>query len=224
MVPRLEVVTLRPTRPNTQQPRNNHVSLLLILRRQEINIVHLSIVFLHWGECSRSTRSAGSFGGGKTPPVPSGLARATCILQRPCRWIEEVLEATQEQQRNGSSPVSLITMILHCLPCLSSSSSFLPFLSLSLSPSPSLSPSLSKPLTFLCFSISAPPTYLAPTASCAVSMRNKEGLSADTTNTSVCGDDVLDCDVAHQSHVSAHLFPSSPITCESLGASCFAPH
>ena len=43
-------------------------------------------------------------------------------------------------------------------------------------------------------------------------------------NTSVCGDDVLDRDVAHQSHVSAHLFPSSSITCESPGASCFAPH
>ena len=81
-----------------------------------------------------------------------------------------------------------------------------------------------KPLTFLCFSTFAPPTYLAPTASCAVSKCNKEGLSADITNTSVCGDDVLDCDVAHQSHVSAHTFPSLPITCESLGASCFAPH
>ena len=81
-----------------------------------------------------------------------------------------------------------------------------------------------KPLTFLCFSTFAPPTYLAPTASCAVSKHNKEGLSADITNTSVCGDDVLDCDVAHQSHVSAHLCPSLWITCESLGASCFAPH
>ena len=44
---------------------------------------------------------------------------------------------------------------------------------------------VTKPLTFLCFFISAPPTYLAPTASCAVNMRNKEGLSADITNTSV---------------------------------------
>ena len=81
-----------------------------------------------------------------------------------------------------------------------------------------------KPLTFLFFSIFAPPTYLAPTASCAVSKRNKEGLSANITNTSVCGDDVLDCDVAHHSHVSAHLFPSLPFTCEPLRASCFAPH
>ena len=80
------------------------------------------------------------------------------------------------------------------------------------------------PLTFLCFSSFAPPTYQAPTASGAVSKRNKEGLSAAITNTSVRGDDVLDCDVAHQSHVSAHLFPSLLTTCESLGASCFAPH
>ena len=39
-----------------------------------------------------------------------------------------------------------------------------------------------KPLTFLCFSTFAPPTYLAPPASCAVNMRNKEGLSADINN------------------------------------------
>ena len=81
-----------------------------------------------------------------------------------------------------------------------------------------------KPLTFLCFSTFVPPTYLAPTASCAVSKHNKEGLSADITNKSERGDDVLDCDVVHQSHVSAHLFPSLAITCESPGASCFASH
>ena len=80
------------------------------------------------------------------------------------------------------------------------------------------------PFTFLCLSTFAPPTYLDPAASCVVNRRNKEGFSADTTNTSVCGDDVLDCDVVHHSHVSAHLFPSLPITCESLGASCFTPH
>ena len=44
---------------------------------------------------------------------------------------------------------------------------------------------VTKPLTFLCFSISAPPTYLVPTVSCAVNMRNKEGLSADITDLSV---------------------------------------
>ena len=43
-------------------------------------------------------------------------------------------------------------------------------------------------------------------------------------NSSVRGDDVLDCDVAHHSHVNARLFPSLPFTCESLGASCFASH
>ena len=78
-----------------------------------------------------------------------------------------------------------------------------------------------KPLTLLCFFISAPPTYLATTASCAVKMRKKEGLSADRTNTSVWRDDALDCDVACQSHESAHLFPSSPITCESLVSQLF---
>ena len=73
------------------------------------------------------------------------------------------------------------------------------------------------PLTSLCSYISAPPTYLAPTVSCAANMHNTEGSSADMTNTSVCGDDVLDCDVAHQSQVSAHLSSSLAITCESLG-------
>ena len=81
-----------------------------------------------------------------------------------------------------------------------------------------------KPLTFLCFSTFAPPTYLAPTASCAVGKHNREDLSADITDTSACGDDVLDYDVVHQSHVSAHLFPSLSITCELLRASGFAPH
>ena len=37
---------------------------------------------------------------------------------------------------------------------------------------------VTKPLTFLCFSTFAPPTYLALTASCAVSKRNKEGSRA----------------------------------------------
>ena len=44
------------------------------------------------------------------------------------------------------------------------------------------------------------PVFLAPTASCSVNMRNKEGLSADTTNKSVRRHDVLDCDVVHRSH------------------------
>ena len=65
-----------------------------------------------------------------------------------------------------------------------------------------------KPLTFLCFSTFAPPTYLAPTTSCAANTRNKEGLSADTTSMSEERDVVLDRDVSLQSHVSAHLSSS----------------
>ena len=65
---------------------------------------------------------------------------------------------------------------------------------------------VTKQLTYLCFSISAPPTNLAPTASCAINKRDKEDLNRDTTNTSEGKDDVLDRDVARQSHVSAHLF------------------
>ena len=45
-----------------------------------------------------------------------------------------------------------------------------------------LGPPETRLLTFLCFSISAPRTYLAPTASCEVNMRNKESLSADITD------------------------------------------
>ena len=76
----------------------------------------------------------------------------------------------------------------------------------------------------MCSFIFAIPIFPAPSVSCAVSKHNKEGLSANITNSSVRGDDVLDCDVAHHSHVSARLFPFLPFTCESLGASCFASH
>ena len=62
------------------------------------------------------------------------------------------------------------------------------------------------PLTSLCSYTSAPPICVVPAASCVVSKPNKEGLSTDITNTSVCEDDTLDCDVAHQSHVSAFFF------------------
>ena len=44
---------------------------------------------------------------------------------------------------------------------------------------------VTKLLTFLYFSISAPPTNLFPTVSCAVNMRNKEGLSAEIRDMSV---------------------------------------
>ena len=56
----------------------------------------------------------------------------------------------------------------------------------------------------------------APTASCAVNKRNKEGLSADTAGRSEGRDDVVDRDVVHQSHVSACLSTSFAITSESL--------
>ena len=57
----------------------------------------------------------------------------------------------------------------------------------------------------------------SPTASRAVNMRNKEGLSANTIDRSEGRDDVLDRDVVHQSYVSAHLTTSLTITSESLG-------
>ena len=76
---------------------------------------------------------------------------------------------------------------------------------------------VTKVLTCLCFFISAPPTYVAPTVSCAVNMRNEEGLSADTTDISEGRDNVLERDIAHQSHVSAYQSTSIAFTCESLG-------
>ena len=79
-------------------------------------------------------------------------------------------------------------------------------------------------LTSLCSSIFAILIFPDPAVSCAVSKHNKEGLSANITNSSLRGDDELDCDVAHHSHVSARFFPSLPFTCESLGTSCFASH
>ena len=48
-----------------------------------------------------------------------------------------------------------------------------------------LGPRVTKPLTFLCSFISAPPTCLAPTASCAVNMHNSKVLIASITNQSV---------------------------------------
>ena len=73
-----------------------------------------------------------------------------------------------------------------------------------------------KPLTSLCSSISAPPICLDPAASCAVSKRNKEGLSADITNMTVREEDVHDRDPVRQGHVSAFLFTPSAVARESL--------
>ena len=82
-----------------------------------------------------------------------------------------------------------------------------------------------KPLTFLCFSTFAPPTYLAPTASCAVSKRNKEGLSADRTNTSVREGDVHDRHPVRQCHVSAFFSHLSRLPVSHSLVSCvYPPH
>ena len=51
-----------------------------------------------------------------------------------------------------------------------------------------------KPLTFLCFSIFAPLTCLAPTASCAANMHNKEEWNAGITNMTVHEGDEHDRD------------------------------
>ena len=140
-------------------------------------------------------------------------------------------KSKNEQINNSSSLLSLslssllFRLVFFCLVffvfhLLFSLSVFLLCLSLSLC----LSVSVSNLLISLCSSIFAIPIFPDPAVSCAVSKHNKEGLSSNITNSSVRGDDVLDCDVAHHSHVSARLFPSLPFTCESLGTSCFASH
>ena len=75
------------------------------------------------------------------------------------------------------------------------------------------------PLTFLCFYISEPLTYLAPTASYAVNMHNKEGLNADITDTNVYGDDVHDRNPVCQGHVSAFPFTPSAVSVSQAFAS-----
>ena len=84
---------------------------------------------------------------------------------------------------------------------------------------------VTKPLTFLCFSTFAPPTYLVPTASCAVSKRNKEGLSAGITNMTVREEDVHDRDPVRQGHVSAFLshLPRLPVS-HSQVSCVYPPH
>ena len=64
---------------------------------------------------------------------------------------------------------------------------------------------VTKPLTFLCFSIFPPPTYLAPTASCTANMHNKEDWNAGITNMTVREEDVHDRDLVRQGHVSTFL-------------------
>ena len=74
------------------------------------------------------------------------------------------------------------------------------------------------PLTFLCSFISVPLISLDPAASCVVNKRNKEGLSADTTNTNVCGEDVHDRDPAFQGHVSVSSFTPFAVASESFAS------
>ena len=75
---------------------------------------------------------------------------------------------------------------------------------------------VTNPLTFLCFCIFVPPTYLVPTASCAANMHNNEGWTAGITDTTVREEDVHDRDPVRQGHASAFLFTPSAVTCESL--------
>ena len=63
-----------------------------------------------------------------------------------------------------------------------------------------------KLLIFLFFFISVLPICLDPAASCVVSKRNKEDLSADTINMKLCGDDVRDRAPVCQGHVSVSPF------------------
>ena len=74
-----------------------------------------------------------------------------------------------------------------------------------------------KLLIFLCSSsISVPPICLEIAASCVANKRNKEGLSADTTNTNVCGNDVNDRAPVHQGHVSVPSFTPVAVARESF--------
>ena len=67
------------------------------------------------------------------------------------------------------------------------------------------------PLTSLCPYISAPPICLAPPASCAANMHNKEEWNASITNMTVREEDVHDCDTVRQDEGDAtrqhHMSP-----------------
>ena len=71
------------------------------------------------------------------------------------------------------------------------------------------------PLTSLCSYIFVPPICLAPPASCAANMHNKEEWNAGITNMTVREDDAHDRVPAYQGHVSAYLFTPSAVACES---------
>ena len=78
------------------------------------------------------------------------------------------------------------------------------------------------PLTSLRSYISVPPTCLVPPASCAANMHNKEG-NAGITNLTVREEDVHDCDLVRQGHVSAFLFTPSAVARESFASQLCLP-
>ena len=80
---------------------------------------------------------------------------------------------------------------------------------------------VTKQLTCLFSSISAPPTYLAPTASCAANKLSKDGVNARSTNRNEGRDDVVDCDVVYQDHVSAQISTSAEVASESVVSQLF---
>ena len=68
----------------------------------------------------------------------------------------------------------------------------------------------------LCSYISAVPTSLAPTASCAANMHNKEEWNAGVTNMTVREDNAHDHHLVHQGHVSAFPFTSFAVARETF--------
>ena len=81
------------------------------------------------------------------------------------------------------------------------------------------------PLTSLRSYISAPPFCLAPLASCAANMHNREEWKAGITNMTVREGDVHDCNPVHQCHVSAFLSPLPRVPVSHSLVSCvYPPH
>ena len=82
---------------------------------------------------------------------------------------------------------------------------------------------VTNPLTFPCFYIFVPLTYLAPTASCAANMHNKEGWNAGITDMTVREEDVHDRHPVCQGHVSAFPFTPFTIVSESFASQLCLP-
>ena len=80
-----------------------------------------------------------------------------------------------------------------------------------------------QPLTSLCSCIFVPQTCLAPTASCAANMHNKEEWNAGIKNMTVREEDVHDRDPVRQGHVSAFLFTPSAVACDSFASQLCLP-